>query len=684
MYTWLSIAALIAEAILLAYVIIQGVRRGEVISKRAFWYAIPVFILVYALYVIGYSYTGEEMYITVFLKFASAALQTFVFDIELSFVKDLALDNGVYLAAMTIGFLFAGATLVASLISLFGASIMNVFRVKKAIKGNAEFVLGDSEDALSYARRNGAVVVALTSGDRARQIMSGHIGLIRTWFSPRPNRGLSAWLSRRLVKGRMYHFIAFRDNRFVYSDLISDFIAEFRDLKDVGFTLHIQATLTEMDVINRRFIDANKCDNICIKSFSRYELGARKFIIDYPISRFLPESFYGKYRTILPEKKINVIFLGFGKVNYKLMSMMIMQNQFVGLGDGKFVNHPVDYYVYDSDEGRLHTDLLMNIDFDCSEISSPDLPPPEPLCRVVETECVNIHTPSFIDKLKKLVRDENAFSYVIVSVGSDFENVSYAERLFDLRKKTDNVMIFARTRENKFASAEKNGVYMFGNDNEILSKEVIVNEALDGVSRRLNAIYNDSSRSEIIAYNARPAIEMYSNIYHSISVFFKINLLGMDFVRAAAADGRERVSKDELFASFGGFPTERKYEDYFSLSVWNMLGFSEHSRWVAQYVLKGFRPMPFDEIVAEKYVENGKEKFKVVSKNVGARRHCCITDFYGLDKYHRHILKVWQDNGYIKTTIDDVETYQYDFMFLSEAYDRMAENGYVLVRRSGE
>lgn len=61
------------------------------------------------------------------------------------------------------------------------------------------------------------------------------------------------------------------------------------------------------------------------------------------------------------------------------------------------------------------------------------------------------------------------------------------------------------------------------------------------------------------------------------------------------------------------------------------------------------------------------------------RKHCCLTDYYGLDTYHKHPLNLYIENGANKT-IDDVETYKYDYMFINDNYDDMIKNGYVLVK----
>lgn len=683
MYTFLIIAALVFEAILAAVIVYNCVRRRQIISQKTLWYAIPVFILIYFLYATGYTYAGNEWTAVAAINMLSATLRAFVFDISTSYVEALTGANPAYLVAVCIAFVFAGATTISSVIAFFGRRLVNGARLAAAIKNGREFVLGTSENSISYAERNGAIIVAPVTDAQLHELMRRSIPVLRRDLGAEHGASPAAYLRHRLVKGAMYHFIAFKDNNFVCSELISQFNAQFSALCDTGFTLHVQAALTEMDIINRKFIDSEKKDNICIKSFSKYELASRKFIIEHPISRYLPENFYLENRAIRPEKNINAVFIGLGKVNYELMKLMIMQNQFVGTDGKKLINHPVNYYGYDCDEGRIYADTFLSTDFDCSEMHSPDLPPPEKVCNVVEMKKQNVHSAQFVSGLKSVLCDENSFSFVIVSLGDDYQNVAYAERLNSIIR-CKNVKFFARVRDNDFNRAgSRSEVTMFGNEREILSRSVIINDALDGVCRRLNNIYNSNTKAEIKAFNRRPTVEIFSNIYHATSIFFKINLLGLDFVKAQNADGAQAITRQEFMNMFKGFDAHSGYEKYFGLSAWNVLGFSEHSRWIAYYVLKGFRPMPLSGTRFEEVTKNGKTRIEATTKNIPARLHCCMTDYYGLDKYHKFLLASYRKLQSGKnTTIDDVETYKYDYMFILDAFDEMQQNGYVLIKNT--
>lgn len=690
MYTILSITLLCLEVCLMGFFVFKTIKNKKAFSQKTPWYAVPVFLLVYFLYMMGYIYSGKEVTFFVVLRMIPSALEAFLFKVDVGTVTELSKINPWYFATTIIATLLAGATLVASIVGLWGAKISNRCRVKRAIKQGKEFVLGDSECALSYAKKNGAIVVTFSGSESVKKLIEQKYTVL-VGKSSKENKTLIRKFDGRktcihrffdklfkLSKGeeKMYHFIAFSDNDFSKTQIIDWFLTQFGKINKKYFTFHIEASLEEMDIINRKFIDIKISNNVCIKSFNKYELLSRKFIMDYPFSLYIPEDFYGEYRTIKSEKKINVICIGFGKVNYELMKLLVMQNQFVELSEdgSRFTNYNVNYYVYDNSEHRIFSEMFQKICANGKGLRKSDLPAPEKICSIGEVEKTNVYSLEFADKLDNIICDENAFTFVLVSMGSDYENMAYAEHLSSAYGE-DKIKVFVRIRETATLNIAKNTVIGYGYEDDILTRDVLINDSLDSLARGINKKYSASSATEIEEYNVRPTIERYSNIYHAASIFFKLGLLGLKFVDKDKAKGKSELKKADLFNLYVGYNDVKYYNKYFDLNVWSMLGFSEHSRWVAQYLLKGFRAMPLSDIV----VNGTGENIKVIGKNIDARKHCCLTDYYGLDAYHRHILKLYIENG-VNKTIDDVETYKYDYMFINDNYDDMIKKGYVLVR----
>ncbi len=678
-YTILSIIALCAEIALIAFFVYKTFKTKKAFSKKTLWYAVPTFCVTFYLYVVGYVYSGAKFtFLSVFVLIAET-LESFVLKVSLDTVLGLTLANDWYYAATAIAVSLMGLTLIASVIGLWGANVINRLKVKKAIKDNREFILGNGESALNYARNNpDAVIVTFEKGKKINELIESGCLVISADIE-KDNPWLKKQIERKTAS-RMHQFIVFNDTAYPYAKLINWFTKCFDKTDDNYFTLHIEATLAEIDVINRKLIDRNTFENICVKSFNKYELLARKVTMDYPLSASVPEQFYDDCRTIKKDKKINVVFAGFGKVNFELAKLMIMQNQFAELSDDgqRFINHPVNYYIFDNEKNRLHSDMTMRLQASATKFAVSDLPVPENIYKIESLEEINVYSADFVKKLDGIVTGSDAFTYIVVSMGDDYENISYAEHLRDIYGGC-NIKIFARIKYTQFIGDVDDKIIPFGEEKSLLTREILINETLDELSREINNKYLNRSSSEIADeikdFNSRPTIERYSNIYHAASIFFKVGLLGLRFVKPSDSEGLNCLSKTDLLSLYKGYSADVNYGKYFKVNVWSMLGFSEHSRWFMQYLLKGFRPMPFAEIK----VTGKGESTKVISKNISERKHCCLTDYYSLDIYHKHLLQLYNDNGANKT-IDDVETYKYDYMFINESYDDMIKRGYVLVK----
>lgn len=677
LYNILSIIGLCFVAILavgLCYLVGCAIRRKWTLTKKTVWYVAPVFVAVYLLYALGYAYKNGGINIFVLFRLVPITFEAFVLKIDIDYVAALATDNIVYCIAMAIADILAGATLIFSALIVWGAKVINSWNVRTKIKAGKDFVLGDSPHSLRYAKENDAIVITFAGSAKFKQLINDGYCVASCSLSSTNCRLIKKLGVKHNV---MRQFIAFVDNRFYYVQLIEWFVKSFGTSEGNYFTLHIEASLDELDVINRKFIDKKKFNNICVMSFNKHELLARKFVMDYPMSLDIPEDFYTDLRTIKSDKNINVVLLGFGKVNYELMKVLVMQNQFVGLNrEGtKFVNHQVNYYIYDNAEDKVYSDMLMLLQNSLRRQAKTDLPYYEDICNIKCCKKCNVYSDDFAKELENIVGTKDSFTCVIVSIGNDYENMSYAEYI-DGAYGNDKIRIFARVKETAtLHNNELNNITTFGYDGELLTHNAIINDELDSLARAVNDKYQNVQKA-VESYNKLSTMEIYSNMYHAASIYFKMGLLGLRIVKKENCSVESvLVSKEELFRIYNGCTACEGYNRYFDLTTWNMLGFSEHSRWVAQYVLKGFRPMPLGEIKIEKV----DGTFKITTKDMQSRKHCCLTDFYGLDIYHKHLLKLYNDNGVAKT-INHIETYQYDYIGISNCYDDMAELGYALVK----
>ena len=250
-----------------------------------------------------------------------------------------------------------------------------------------------------------------------------------------------------------------------------------------------------MKILKEKFITkADKNSNLYISGFSKYELMARKFVTEYPITKYIPRSFYNGNFTVKSDKQINVVFIGFGKVNYQLFRMCAMQFQFAREDGGRLASKPVKYYVYDNKEESLHNEFFSRIlyEFD-EEFADCDFPKPEKICDL-EICRADINSVEAKKNFRSLV-SENSFTYFIVSLDDDLQDASYAQTVKRVLGDDENYRVFVRAKNDNGENLNdgEDRVIYFGEDKKLYTRENIINDDLCELAQRINLLYNKIS-----------------------------------------------------------------------------------------------------------------------------------------------------------------------------------------------
>ena len=212
----------------------------------------------------------------------------------------------------------------------------------------------------------------------------------------------------------------------------------------------------------------------------------------------------------------------------------------------------------------------------------------------------------------------------------------------------------------------------FGKE-DILNHDNIVNEKLIEFAQRTNLIYSKNSpitKKEILAWQKIILVKQYANIYQSISMFFKLNLKGFDIVKKEDLDGFKIIRKEEFEKACPKVDyNSLKYEDYFKDNLYNLIGFIEHSRWNAHFLLSGYKPMNFSEFAPI----NGEGRSSH-QKHGMIKKHACLTSNYkGLDKLIKtqYLMDEYKER-YVECDIDKIAAKSYN----SKAFKECAKTYY--------
>ncbi len=722
MYLALGIIFLIISLLLAAGIIIVMVRSiksdGELISKKNMLYLAPTFLIVYLLHITASVFNGEDIDFFYCFSLIYTTLDVLKFKAVKNLLMPICEAYPIFYVDFVLAFIIGVLTVILSVASFFSRRINNYFIVRFRLGRKCDVVFGDSEDAVNYVKntKNSVLIGAHITGQRYADLLKQKVAVLRVPFEIKH-------ISRKLKKGG-YNVVVFRDGKYSYTKIIEIFTALNKKC-----IIHFEANQQEMKILREKFITkADKNSNLYFTGFSKYELMARRFVVEHPITKYIPRSFYNANYTLKSNKQINVVFIGFGKVNYQLFRMCAMQFQFAQEKGGKLASKPVCYHIYDKENAAMHNEFFSRIlyEFD-EEFADCDFPKPEKICDI-KTHERDINSVEAKKDFKKLVT-EDSFTYFIISLDNDLEDASYAHTVMRLFEKDTNYHVFVRAKNNNGEKLNElnDRITYFGEEKKLYTHESIVNDDLLELAKKINILYNDvtnppewlvklkdkehltadaqramlnqkladSENKEFMLdrWAALPYIEQASNLYHALNLPFKLNLLGFDMVKMKDENDRG-ITEAEFNQHYVNSGRESNYGDYsffFKTESSNVLAYIEHSRWNALYILYDYKQMDkADMKVVEEQDENGNTVKSVPHKNKARKRHACLTTYYGLDelvKFKYGMLYPSEklgENDYTNARLKELgKVYAYDYMDLDRLYSEITAMGYK-IRKSGK
>jgi len=635
--------------------------------------------------------------------FASFAytLKLYSFEMNNDSLKTLINNNSLYGILFVLsylpfifGFYFS---IIATLFERWINSNRNKYRLKKALKGNCDILIGlkDIDYYINeYVESNSCdynIIVWSNEIDKEieKKLLLKGIPYIKDEF----NSLKLSKINFNLEDKSMINFISFNEET-VNMKYISEFINFIS--KDYGnikfyqtekFNLHIEIGLDNIVTITNKILAYRENESVTISPFihcfNRYELNAQLFEEQNPITRFLPENFINKEKAaIINEtdkkvddivlnigekvvvksnysKMINVVYLGYGKVSKQLFKISSMNNQIPSLevkGNKQVLkNHIINYFAFDfktlkeGDKNNIYYQLRMAANPDFKEDKN-YFAPPEYTHKFYPCD-YNVYGESIINSLVNIAGyDDNKYTSIVVSLENDLDNIDYALKVNLLFQQMGikNYHIFVRVQDEKeeFVKYLNDHFTFFGNFTNVLNHNVIINDELNKVAHILDSTYNAKKLSKE-SWFSKDSIKHKSSVYAALNLRLKLNLLGIDYVKKDEINEEDKkVSIDELEALLPQIKLDeegnllpRKYEDFTffntnkEITSFNSLGFQEKLRWNSFYIFNGYVQMSYDDMCV---LENGS----IYKDDNKTKKHACITTYEGLDEYHRLYAKL--------------------------------------------
>lgn len=695
-YLIMGCIILVGELLLAIYIGKSFVRKRGIINTDNLIYLASAFAIVYLLYYLSLNYANS---IDVFDMFANikSALDVFTFDLNLELIRLLANEYWVYKIDFIFAICLATISTIFTVISLFGKKIINKKKIKYVLKNKGDIIIGDSKTGRQYVKNNENSIIWDDNADY-KELVDAGIGICT-------ERLTSKNLAKK-INNKEHHLILFKDSSYSYSDILQMYEDTIQIRKTDSSNLneenvlflHIEASVEEQPAINQQFIaNVSQDSNSYVSCFNKYELLARRFVINYPMSKYMPRDFFNDNLSLKEDKEVNVLFVGFKDSSVELFKMLVMETQFAkeNKKNKEFYISQVNYHIYDKDYNKLKDSALSILEADLDMFfKDSDTEKIEKICNIVKND-KNVYSYETKEEMKALIND-NSYTYIIVDLNNDLANVAYASNLVN-EIEHKNYKIFARVEEDalyeeKVNKTLDNGIIYFGNAN-MLNHENIVNEDLIVLAQRTNDSYKINSpitKKSILDWQNIILIKQYANIYQALSMYFKLNLMGFDVIK------KEHI-RDEVVITKKAFQkvcpnvnvNKLVYNDYKGNKVYNLIGFIEHSRWNAHYFMNGYKYMKFEEFAPAKNEKRKNHQMHGIKK-----KHVFLTSNYnGLDKVIK-TMYLMDKYGveYTKQKIDDKDMktkkfmeiakyYYYDFMVMNTIYDVFDTLGYAIIKK---
>ena len=676
MWNIISILILIIEAVLLLAFVVGRFQKRRLNETTLF---IGVLIVVnYSLHLVPFLYgvleLGQESNVILgMLDCLGATIKLFVGEANVEAVSGFAEAFPHFSVAYTLGVVIALLTTISTAIEAFSSSIVNSFRLAKAFKKDGcDIVVGNGAKALHYAKTCNAVLL-LDDVDKetVKELIEDGYVVLRKGFT------VQLLGSRQFNATTRYNIVCTEAEKAL--DYIDTFI-EYKKAETNAKNIYLYVELEgeKAETVRREIIEKNGMEAF-IDTFSTSELLARTFTHANPVTGYLPKE-YIENAAIKTGTEISVFVLGFGTLGQEVYRQSVLNNQLVTF-DGEYKVLPINYYLCDTgiDATEWNIGGLPEV---LGELNAAEY---FPLPELPFKTTVIDRTPAsreVLTAIKKQVQKDNNYTLIIIDTDEDCRNIEIGAKLKTMLFGAENYHIFVRS-EAAYTEDDEIVTY-FGNSEDVFNHDVIVNDSLSAMAKKLNEVYTaqyagaeERNRSDFAQYiqqkaekdwNSFDYFTLYSNIYSAMNLRTKLNLLGLDYVK----DGNG--ANTALIGERHGHKGEYAYSEYFTPSVRNALIAQEHARWNAYHLLSEYLPLDKNGITV-KSQDGKKVRFNV--KNTAAKKHACLTTYNGLNDLSAYLAEK-AGNG---CTAADYDYYIYDEMLITTAEELLTSLGYSVIEK---
>ena len=677
MWNIISVLILIVEILLLVGFVIGRFKKKQINETVVF--IATVFVVNFSMHLLPFLYNvielGEQTNIPFgLLGCFGSAMMLFVGEPNVEAVAGFANVFTVFAVAYVLGVLIALLTTISTAIEVFSNTIINGFRVAKALKKEScDIVVGNSPKALHYAKTCNTVLLIddSISKDCVKELIGDGYAVLHKGFTEQ------LLASRQFNTATRYNIVCPSSEKAL--DYVEAFIAYKKAETNAKHThLYVEMNGTEAETVRREIVEKNGMEEY-IDTFSTNELLARTFTHANPVTGYLPKE-YIEDAAIKQGTEISVFVLGFGTLGQEVYRQSVLNNQLVTF-DGEYKVLPINYYLCDTGIDATEWNIG-GLPEALSELNAAEyFPLPELPFKTSVIDRIPASR-EVLTAIRKQVQKDTSYALIIIDTDGDCRNIEIGAKLKTMLFGSENYHIFVRS-EAAYTEDDEIVTY-FGNSEDVFNHDVIVNDSLSAMAKKLNEVYTaqyagaeERNRPDFAQYiqqkaekdwNSFDYFTLYSNIYSAMNLRTKLNLLGLDYVKDG--NGANTALIDERHGHKG----EYAYSEYFTPSVRNALIAQEHARWNAYHLLSEYLPLDKNGITL-KSGDGKKVRFNV--KNTAAKKHACLTTYNGLNDLSAYLAQK-ASNG---CTAADYDYYIYDEMLITSVEELLTSLGYSVIEK---
>lgn len=647
-------ALLVVETIVLISMIIKLVKQKEVVDIKNTKYFLPTVVVnlgVYLIAVFGYGISVSNNVFLDFVECLSHAVSACFLSAEMEIIAPAMTQSVLFEIAFIFSFALNVFTLLFVLVGFMGRFFVNFLKVKFILWSRKEkfFILGYNADAKAFARTIPSKNVIFWVGDvdkamKKELLSKKHLNIYFEKFNEK---------NLRKFKKSKVTVVSFETDNAKVLKIIEAYKNANLDL--IKFFVAIDHNYDEAFKFNY--------GNENIFFFNKYSLICQKFLSDHPMTKFLNnEQIDYNTATVKNDVDLNVVMIGYGMPNKNLFYNLVIDNQLPTIVNGKPQLKKVNYHIYDKNE---FIDKNYNSNFGRfieADFKEEDYYPLPQMPMNMQYHQLDIFKNEFTDHFNQLVdsiNHSNSLTYIVVSFGSDLDNIDQVIRLkrFFLQKGIEkNVKFFCRiTRSTYVNILKESDIIPFG-EYDIMDYDTIVCDNLNKLSiertfqealkdpevveayeqiNRISSIRKQKEELSKLKLNLWNRLDVYKrefDVFSSINIRTKLNLCGLDIVGLREVSNKEFYQKYDPLEELEIINREKIYKFPYSktLSPRNMLAYQELLHSNAFWLIKGFVPMKKGDI----NINND-----LWAMNKTRKEFVSLTTFEGLDKIINECLK---------------------------------------------